>query len=470
MKPSFFDAQFEKLGPSLALAGAFLLPLKLALAYSALVPLIILWLLRGRWLPRYGASQPFGPAPRAFLCFIAVAFVSSFFGIEPTRSLPKFINLAFFALSMFVFAELGRTRKVTPILGALISGQLLAATHTILEGATFGHLPKIFLGEVTESGQLGLQIPLALGLATWLASETLTNTSKLQGRPALLRFPRVLCVGALNLASATILGLAPTLQLPPVFLYLLGATLLSGIGAIVHRARNRPDRYAVALIGIVLPLLVAALLVNLKRGPWAGTFVGLVVFLCVYARALLAPLLLAMIAVLTSFEPVRERLLLSMQHFSIAGGRSMLWEIGAELASRFPMGIGYHNSRFLRLFSTYIPPSHTHFHNNFLNILVETGWLGLGCFLWWIVAVVRSAFSSRRWSQFDILSCAIGCSVISWQVAGLVEYNFGDSEVVNIIYILLGVLLALRHNPTQRVAESTHTAPQSTAVPASPTA
>lgn len=444
MKPSFFEAQFERLGPSLALIGAFLLPLKLALAYAALIPLIALWLLRGQ-LPPISS-----PITQAFAAFVVVAFLSSMFGIEPTRSLPKFINLAFFATSALVFAELGRSRGVTPILGSLLCGQVLASIHTIIEGATFGHLPKIFLGEVTESGQLGVQIPIALGLATSLATATLTSAGRYSNRPALLRFPRVLGMGAINLVVATLLGFASTLQ-PSIFVEsILTLLLLGGLAAISLRAWGRDDKHAVLLIGIVLPLLMAALLINLKRGPWLGACIGLGVFLCVYARALLVPLAASIVLVLAMFEPIHERLLLSAQHFFIAGGRSMMWDIGAELASRFPLGIGYHNSPFLRHFSSYIPPSHNHFHNNFLNILVETGWIGLGCFVWWLAALLRSAFGSRTWSSVDLLSCAIGCSVISWQIAGLVEYNFGDSEVVNIVYILIGLLISLRESTVAR--------------------
>ena len=420
------------------MAGAFLLPLKLALAYAALIPFISLWLLRT------GVPRPRSVILHAFIAFGIVAFVSAFFGIAPARSLPKFINLGFFALSMLACAEVGRARGALPLLGALTCGQLLASLHTIVEGATFGHFPRIFLGEVTEAGQLGVQIPMALGLATYLAYESLTRDSRQQHRPALLRFPRVLAVGALNLATGTILGFAPALLLSTVSVSLLALTLIAGLLAITYRASGRTDKWAVLMIGIALPLLVAALLINLKRGPWLGTFLGLCVFLLIYGRKLLLPLILSLPVLLAIFDPIRERLLVSAQHFFIAGGRSIMWDIGWELASRYPMGIGYHNSRFLPHFSSYIPSSHTHFHNNFLNILVETGWLGLGCFLWWIVAILKTALSSRGWNKADILCCAIGCSIISWQIGGLVEYNFGDSEVVNIVYILIGAALALR--------------------------
>jgi len=435
MKPSFFEGCFQRYGFPLALAAAFALPLKLTLAYAALIPRILLWLLR------WGIPRAHPPVIQCFVAFVAVAFCSSLFGIEPTRSIPKFINLTFFSLSMLVFAELGRSRGVIPILAALVCGQLLASLHTVIDGAILGGIPKIFLGEVTESGQLGLQLPMAIGLTMWLAIDAVSRHTTGANRSALLRFPVVLTVAALNTLLAIAIGFSPLLAPPPGIEVALAMGLMLGMGAIVFRAWGRADKWAVLLIGIALPMLSAALLINLKRGPWLGTCVGLTVFLCIYGRAFLLPLLASIASALALVAPIRERILLSSQHFSIAGGRSIMWEIGAELASRFPLGIGYKNSRFLRHFSSYIPPSHTHFHNNALNILVETGWIGLGCFLTWILVTIVSSLSSRRWDRTDLLSCAIGCSIISWQVAGIVEYNFGDSEVTIMIWILLGLIV-----------------------------
>jgi O-antigen ligase len=418
MKSVDFSQHFEKFGPALGMAAAFLLPLKLSLAYAALVPLLILWLIsRPKLYPTdFGVTS-------AFIAFIGIAFLSSFFGIEPLRSLPKFLSLAFFSLSMLAFAQLAKSRPA----------------HHFLNMA----LPRFFLGDVTESGQLALVIPVALGVATGLSSAGYDKSAnKSLGRPALLKFPRVMAVGALNLSIATLMGFAPSLHLNIWSILILAALLTLGCLAVLKRAINKPDLIPVLIIGIALPILVAALLINLKRGPWVGASIGLGVFLLVYARALLLPLIGALVVISLFVDPVKIRLAQSAEHFFISGGRSIMWEIGSELATRYPLGIGYHNSPFLRHFSMQIPPQHNHFHNNFLNILVETGWFGLTCFLWWLAMVIVTAFSRRGRNTSDIISCAIGCGIISWQVAGIVEYNFGDSEVVNIAYLLIGLLLA----------------------------
>lgn len=461
MKSADFSTHFEKFGPVLGMAAAFLLPLKLSFAYATLVPLLILWLIsRPKLYPTdFGVTS-------AFIAFIGIAFLSSFFGIEPLRSLPKFLSLAFFSLSMLAFAQLAKFRPAYHFLNAAIAGQTLAALHSVLEGASYGTLPRFFLGDVTESGQLALVIPVALGVATGFSSAQYSSSpQKILSRPALLRFPRVMAVGALNLSIATLIGFAPSLQLDILSILTLAALLTLGCLAVIKRAIHKPDIIPVLMIGIALPILIAALLINLKRGPWVGTTIGLGVFLLVYARTLLLPLIAALVAICLFVDPVKIRLAQSAEHFFISGGRSIMWEIGSELATRYPLGIGYHNSPFLRHFSMEIPPQHNHFHNNFLNILVETGWFGLACFVWWLVMIVITAFSRRSRNPGDVINCAIGCGIISWQVAGIVEYNFGDSEVVNIAYIFIGLMLSSILTHRQATPLSHQTTPLTSASP-----
>ena len=92
-------------------------------------------------------------------------------------------------------------------------------------------------------------------------------------------------------------------------------------------------------------------------------------------------------------------------------------------------------------FSSEIPINLRHFHSNPINIAVETGILGLALYLWWIITVLQVARNVRTLdAHYHSLGIAIGAAIISWQVAGLVEYNFGDSEVLYIGYILIGLL------------------------------
>ena len=137
-------------------------------------------------------------------------------------------------------------------------------------------------------------------------------------------------------------------------------------------------------------------------------------------------------------EPVQQRISDSYNHFIIAGGRGEIWEIGSELLLKYPIGIGYENSPLLRSFSQQIPPELTHFHSNIINIGVELGWLGLLLYLWWAVVTCKHLFT--KINSLISPGIAICAALLSWHIAGLVEYNFGDSEVVIVAFILVGLL------------------------------
>ncbi|MCB0359775.1 MAG: hypothetical protein KDD44_09065, partial [Bdellovibrionales bacterium] len=114
----------------------------------------------------------------------------------------------------------------------------------------------------------------------------------------------------------------------------------------------------------------------------------------------------------------------------------------------YPLGLGPDNADFMQQLDARLPDSHRHMHNNFLNVAVENGWLGLLTFLWWMGAVIFSAFSTwRRAKERDVFtaqaSLAIGVALVGWQVAGVAEYNFGDGEVRIIAMFLMGLVLAL---------------------------
>lgn len=215
----------------------------------------------------------------------------------------------------------------------------------------------------------------------------------------------------------------------------LTVTLAFGLALPAAKAASSPTvtRWA----RVLLPLLVIALIMNLKRGPWLGVSVGASVLLFAYARRLFPFLAAAALIVVTFVQPVRERLWESYDHFVIAGGRGTMWEIGVELAAKYPLGIGYKNSAIMQQFDPLIPAGHRHFHNNLINVAAETGWLGLMCFLWWVGALFSYGWRQRHESQ---VAAAAACALLAWQVAGLTEYNFGDSEVFMVALVVAGVM------------------------------
>lgn len=407
--------------------AAFLVPLKLTLAYAVLAPMIVLWAISLFANPE---ARAFAGRERRVLAPLALFFltcaVSLIIGINPLNGLSSIVSLFFFAGTIMVYL---RHAPLPQTAAAIIAGQSIAALHSVLEASAPAIIPPLFQGKVTESGQLAVTVVMGIGLMWHFAT---------QGGNALYTRSRV-GLGLALTALLLTLGFRSELALGQwQSIGVVSAAFLLGLMCV---RRSLHDSGAVqrmaTLASVQLPLLLSALVINLKRGPWLGVLAGTALFFAFYARRALA--LLAGFAALAvvALAPVRERLAASYEHFTISGGRSTMWRIAADLAAEYPLGIGYHNSGVVRTLAPEIPPELKHFHNNLLNILAETGWLGAAFFIWLIVALLRCCFTDRR----NIPAVAMGCAIVSWQAAGLVEYNVGDSEVLILVWMLVGSLL-----------------------------
>lgn len=423
---------------------AFLSPLKLAFTHVVLVPLILLWLYTERpflikaSLPKNAARIA---APLAF--FLLAVTVSSATGLSPRHSVSALVSLLFFTLTAPLFCTYARPHSV---LAALVAGQSVAAFHSFVESALPFPIPRLFLGEVTESGQLAITILALVGLCWVTATQKAADNSTLTStRSTFTDSTRKVCIlGALMTVMVTLLAFQGWLTIPVGVSTLLCAALVVVsllIGQAIRASRGSA-RDLLLLIGIEAPLLLCALLVNLKRGPWLGVIVGVSLFCAFYAKRLIWIIVLLSAVVAVGVQPIHDRIASSYNHFTISGGRSTIWRIGAELITEYPLGVGYHNSGILRQFSTEIPQELKHFHNNLLNVVAENGWLAGLLFAWFLVELYRASFRRPR----DPLYVAIGCGMVSWQIAGLVEYNFGDSEVMVIVWMLLGLVLQRESN------------------------
>jgi hypothetical protein len=430
-----------------ACAGAFFLPLKLTIAYIFFGLLILGWLFTSWPITAARLTKFYLP----LLAFIAVAGISSLFGINPLASAEDLGSLLFFSLTIPVISTILRHPLGYLIFIALLAGQSLASFHSVLD-ATFPELFKLKLpGKVTESGQLALTLVVAGGFFLMLTLKEYRTPWRLLS-PARESPRSEILLGIFN---ALILVATPylvhLLHETPLQLALCAIPYGGLIAALLFARSWQSTSYARALrifiTAFVIPLLLAACMVNLKRGPWLGIAVGASLLLFIYQRRWIVPLLATGLALVLLITPARERLANSSRDFFIHGGRNVIWSIGSELIPRYPLGIGYSNSSFLQKFSTQIPPELKHFHNNVLNLFVETGILGLCTFYLWILTILRAAFSKAYRKSTTIFPVTLGCAIISWQTAGIVEYNVGDSEVFIIALVCVAGIVFARTVP-----------------------
>lgn len=370
---SRLERLFAYWAPTFCMLGVFALPLRLSVANFFLVPLVI-WGILLLLLGKFPKPMPI-ILPLYF--WLLVGMLSAPFGLGASKSLCDLISFGGRVLLIGVYFKVVQENGYLRFLYALIGGQALASMHSVFEVALPWPIPSLFVGKVSESGQIMFTLMVIIGCLFGLLREKLSR------------------VEVLALISAGV-------------------------------------------------LVVAAFIVNMKRGPWFGFSVALSIFLMRLKPRWVLPFVAGVVAIGCFVSPIRQRLLDSYAHFEMTGGRAVMWETAMDLAAKYPLGIGYDKSKLLPVLVPEVPKTLTHFHSNYLNILVETGWMGLMAFLWWIISIVN--FSLRkldRDSQHYPVALAIGLSFLGSHLAGFVEYNFGDSEVVLLSFILLGVFSAL---------------------------
>jgi len=100
-----------------------------------------------------------------------------------------------------------------------------------------------------------------------------------------------------------------------------------------------------------------------------------------------------------------------------------------------------------------------HMHNNILQIASEMGIPGLALWLWLMIKLVLDSLRTYRFARSGafpygeearreatiISSAAIGCWV-ALMIAGMFEYNFGDSEVLTLFLFIMSAPYAYSPN------------------------
>jgi len=205
-------------------------------------------------------------------------------------------------------------------------------------------------------------------------------------------------------------------------------------------------------IMVAIGLIIFCLLLTLTRQAWLGFFVGLLVLIIFWNKKYLLALPVAMIGLLlVAPESVKDRI------FSITDlsdwtfqARTFLWQGGLEIFKDYPItGCGFKCVDVLH--TQYPDPSgyiarHRGMHNNIIQLLVDTGILGLGTWLSIWVAYFLNIY--KQWNKITIDSIPKGlvigslAAVTGFLAGGMFETNFYDSEVVMLLYFVMGLALA----------------------------
>jgi len=207
-----------------------------------------------------------------------------------------------------------------------------------------------------------------------------------------------------------------------------------------------------------LALQGVGLLINFKRGSWfcAMLLVGVALLMQMRWRAWLGALVI--VAGIFMLPPVQSRVGQLRREFNVdEGGRLAMWmKVAPALVREHPQGVGYGcltNDMMRKVFPR-VEPNRNHLHSNLIEVLVETGWVGLVLYLVWMFKSFRDGFvwadrakgiSAVGWAN----SCVVCLFLSGLLMNGLVEYNFGITKMVFIYAIMMGLASAGERHPAE---------------------
>ncbi len=229
-----------------------------------------------------------------------------------------------------------------------------------------------------------------------------------------------------------------------------GILMLSGLVNLAILLFQKPKTYwALGGLGII----TSALMFTLTRQAWLGFFVGTIflLFVCNKKLLFLLPLLFLGLSLVAPTKVKNRILSFTNLQDDAFQQRASLWKSGWKIFKDHPItGCGYKCVDSVR--SQYLDPSGLvermrGVHSNLLQLLIDTGVVGLG--LW--VSIWAAYFFEifRRFRALDVsqsnsrgILMGSAAAVLAYLVGGFFETTIYDSEIAMLLYFLMGLSLA----------------------------
>jgi O-antigen ligase len=457
-------------------------PNSIAATQSAWLIGLALWLIRFAFQPRPKLVRT--PIDYFVLGFFILTGLSSFLSYEPMVSVGKLRAASLFTI-IYLFAENVPSLRVARLLALALVGACMVNVFFTAGERLVGRAVKV--DGVRANGPL-YQAGIRDG-------DTLLEVDGQK-----LRDPQQLVDALFQPKKDPAAVLTYRHELQPVFKVqrgslLPGATVLEQLG-IGSWSRGRDWRatgfygqfvtYAEVLqlvialtLGIFVSLRVkrswngglllislaglgGALLLTVTRASWLGCLVStlIILLLGVSRRALILMGVLAIPLILAGLLVLQQKRNVAFidQADQSTTWRETVWREGFSLLVSKPrhllVGIGMDSiKKRWRAWGMFdngqIPWGHM--HSNLLQIALERGVPALILWLSLLFVYAQTLWRSLRvgstlgWLERGILLGALG-GLAGFFTSGLVHYNWGDSEVVMILYMIMGLALAIQRH------------------------
>ena len=381
------------------------------------------------------------------LAFVVWTLLSASFSPNPLASHQRAKKLVHFALLYVAIDSLKDERRRGAVIDvALLGGLLLGAggllQYYFLGFDTLEKRPRSFLGHyMTASGLLmAAVIVAATRLAFWKgAIPKPTRDDWMRGG-----------VLALALAVLTVLKHLDLFAVKAVWVFVAALSIAAARMVLSRRAWPGPST-SIALAGGVVAIGSWAILLSQTRNAWLGTLAGLAAVALLRAPRTLWLLVIG-VAVLVILRPAT---LLNRMTVTDASSRDRIymWQAGVDMIEDKPI-FGQGPDMIESVYPTYRWPgapnaTAPHLHSNAFQIAAERGVPCLVWWLWWVAAALGDAYRLARGNgshaAWGVTSVGVLVAVL---VAGMFEYNFGDSEILMLVLLVSALPYTLRPEPT----------------------
>ncbi len=198
-------------------------------------------------------------------------------------------------------------------------------------------------------------------------------------------------------------------------------------------------------------LILTALMTTLSRNAWVGLAVGMVV-VAVASKSRKTGLCLALVMVSAIFmapHSISQRVksIVNLQD-ETAVERIYMWKSGIKMFMDKSI-LGFGPGEIKDNYAHYVnrkatQKSLSHLHNNLVHLAAERGIFALGAWIWaWfgyfvlVIQRIRDTRTAPFGTRFRMIGgLAVAAGFLS---AGMFEYNFGDSEVVMVMFMAIAL-------------------------------
>jgi O-antigen ligase len=194
---------------------------------------------------------------------------------------------------------------------------------------------------------------------------------------------------------------------------------------------------------LVMPALVVAIALTFTRSAWVGACVGVGLLLLLRDLRLFAvlPVVAALFFALAPAAIADRAYSMFNLHDPTNRDRLAMVQAGTEIVKRYPLtGVG--PNVIPEIYPTYrtaaaVDQTPPHLHNVPLQIAAERGLPALAVWCWFVVATALELWRKFRRDRARYLAAAGLGALAAMLAAGFFEYNFGDSEFLLTLLIML---------------------------------